>query len=137
MPNWLDVFPVGEQLCGNIEAESVFLVDIGGGPGHQCGALKERYPDMRGRIILQDTEDIMKEALFCPGVEAMVHDFWTEQPVKGISSRSSLRTKDWFVKTEGNILNVIQGPAHTTYGTSCMTGLTGNAFRSFRTSSQP
>ncbi|KAL8904742.1 MAG: hypothetical protein Q9207_003073 [Kuettlingeria erythrocarpa] len=83
MPSWLDVFPVREQLGGNIKAESVLLVDIGGGPGHQCVALKKRYPNLRGRIILQDTEDVIKEALFYPGIEAMVHDFWTEQPVKG------------------------------------------------------
>lgn len=89
MPTWLDVFPVEEHLCGSIQTESVLFVDIGGGPGHQCMAFKQRYPQIEGRIILQDTEDVIREALSIPGVEAMVHDFWTEQPIKGIQNSST------------------------------------------------
>lgn len=86
MPTWLDVFPVEKHLCGGIQTESVLFVDIGGGPGHQCMALKERYPQIERRIILQDTEAVIREALSIPGVEPMVHDFWTEQPIKGIQN---------------------------------------------------
>ncbi len=84
MPTWLDVFPVKEQLCVGIQTDSVLFVDIGGGPGHQCVALKERYPHVKGRIILQDTEEVIREALSIPGVEPMVHELWTEQPIKGM-----------------------------------------------------
>ena len=42
MPTWLDVVPVTEQLRVVTEADSVLFVDIGGGSGHQCAALKER-----------------------------------------------------------------------------------------------
>ncbi len=113
------------------------LVDIGGGPGHQCVALKKRYPDLRGRIGLQYTEDVIKEALFYPGIKAMVHDVWIKQPIKGIALASGPRSKDWIMEKEGKRLKLNYGPAHASYGTSCMTGLTGNASRSFGTSSQP
>lgn len=54
--SWLSVYPVARKV-GNWNAEDmsrVIYVNIGGGIGHQCKQFKEKYPDLPGRVILQD-----------------------------------------------------------------------------------
>ena len=90
MPTWLSVFPVEKETKGWNPKETVF-VDIGGGFGHQCLALKAQYPQLPGRVILQDliqVIEIAKDSLPPHNVEATVHDFFQPQVVKGIPCRS-------------------------------------------------
>ena len=82
-PTWLDVFPVEETLAKNIDPETPLFVDVGGGVGHQCAALKAHYPHVKGKVILQDLPQVLEQKLAIDGVEAMGTDFWKEQPVKG------------------------------------------------------
>lgn len=46
--------------------------------------MKERYPNLRGPLILQDQEVVLNAipAEDIPGVDKMPHDFFLEQPVK-------------------------------------------------------
>lgn len=88
MPTWLTVYPVGRETKEWDPDRPVF-VDVGGGLGHQCVALKAKYPDLRGRVILQDLPHAIEAALSTPGVQNMVHDFFSPQPVKGKSSASA------------------------------------------------
>ena len=81
--NWLDVVDFGKLAKGST-AETPVFVDIGGGIGHQCALLKHKLPDISGRVILQDLQMAIDHAIPTPGVENTNHDFWTEQPVKGI-----------------------------------------------------
>ena len=81
--DWLDVVPFA-KLCRNEEPEKAVFVDIGGSIGHQCAALKAKFPDLPGRIIYQDMAPVISMGLKIPGVEPMVHDFWTPQPVQGM-----------------------------------------------------
>ncbi|KAJ5751835.1 hypothetical protein N7520_008752 [Penicillium odoratum] len=82
--SWIDVIPVGDrvQSLGGDKERKVF-VDIAGSVGHQCVRLLARYPDLGGRVVLQDLEETFKRAPKIEGVDFMVHDFFTEQPVKG------------------------------------------------------
>lgn len=50
---------------------------------HTYMALREKYPDIPGRVILQDLPATVERALPTPGVENMAHDFFQPQPVKG------------------------------------------------------
>ena len=84
LPTWLDVVPF-EEISSNQDPETPIFVDVGGSIGHQCAALKARYPNIPGRIIYQDLPPVIPHGLKIPGVEPMVHDFWQEQPVKGKS----------------------------------------------------
>lgn len=59
----------------------MLFVDVGGGAGHKCMELKARYPALPGKVILQDRPETLAHAI--PTVESMVHDFFTEQPIKG------------------------------------------------------
>ncbi|KAI1744998.1 S-adenosyl-L-methionine-dependent methyltransferase [Xylaria scruposa] len=79
---WLQVYPVLKEAAGCLPERPLF-VSISGGVGHQCAQFKERYPELSGRVIVQDLSYSIVEALPTPGVEAIVHDFFEPQPIKG------------------------------------------------------
>jgi O-methyltransferase domain len=85
MATWLSVFPVEQETRGWDPQKPVFI-DIGGGIGHQCAELKAKYPELPGRVILQDLPHCIDHALPTPGVESTVADFFQPQPVKGMIS---------------------------------------------------
>ena len=80
---WLSIYPVEDETRG-WDPEAPVYVDIGGSIGHQCSAFKAKYPQLPGRVILQDLPHSIKYALRTPGVESMDHDIFKPQPVKGI-----------------------------------------------------
>jgi hypothetical protein len=67
--------------------DAVTLVDVGGGFGQAIMALKQAYPDVPGRFILQDLPKTIQKADVAKakevGFEPMVHDFFQPQPIKG------------------------------------------------------
>lgn len=83
--NWLDFFPFKKQLADGFQDgdDAVMLVDVGGAVGHEVQAIKNRYPDLPGKFVLQDLPDTLKQAVAVPGMQTMVHDFFTPQPLKG------------------------------------------------------
>lgn len=81
--SWLNVYPVHEETAGLTDPERALYVNVGGGIGHQCAQFREKYPDIPGRIILQDLPDTIARALPTAGVENMAHDFFEPQPVRG------------------------------------------------------
>jgi demethylsterigmatocystin 6-O-methyltransferase len=76
---WMDVYP----LVISSSPQQDFFVDIGGGLGHMCIALKERFLNISGRVILQDlpgtVDNLSPGQPFVP----IAHDYFDEQPVKG------------------------------------------------------
>jgi O-methyltransferase domain len=88
MPTWLSVYPVEEETKSWSPERPVF-VDVGGGLGHQCAALKGTYPELPGRVILQDLPHAIQVAMTTPGVEDTVHDFFQPQPVEGMISAAA------------------------------------------------
>ncbi|KAI0964899.1 S-adenosyl-L-methionine-dependent methyltransferase [Xylaria arbuscula] len=80
--SWLSVYPARE-LAGQPSPEDAVYVNIGGGIGHQCLHFKEKFPDIPGRIILQDLPHTIANALPCKGVEQMAYDFYEPQPIIG------------------------------------------------------
>ncbi|KAM3066195.1 hypothetical protein ACMFMG_012155 [Clarireedia jacksonii] len=84
-PNCFNFFPIEEE-CKNWPAEKPLFVDIGGASGQQCIAFQKRFPNLKGRIILQDLPGEIAHATsegIPEGIEAMVHDFYTPQVIKG------------------------------------------------------
>ncbi|KAF6237991.1 hypothetical protein HO173_004192 [Letharia columbiana] len=83
--SWLDYYPVEERLVEGTSVENViFMVDIGGGQGHDLKSLSDRYGDkgLPGRLILQDLVAGTRE-ISATSFESMVHNFFEPQPVKG------------------------------------------------------
>lgn len=83
LPIWLSVYPIDEETKGWNPENPVF-VDVGGGIGHQCLALRTKYPQLPGRVILQDLLPALEHALPMQNVEVLEHDFFQPQPIKGI-----------------------------------------------------
>lgn len=89
---WFDVdyYPVEERLVSGAShddgQDGVFLVDVGGGTGHDVKGLREAFKDrIPGKLVLQDRPEIIEHAVVGSGDVKMAHDFLTEQPVKGAS----------------------------------------------------
>lgn len=82
---WFTVFPFERELAG-FDGQHV-LVDVGGGFGHQCAALLGAFPQLKGKLVLQDLPQALAHlppGMTIPeGIEAVPHDFFQEQPVKG------------------------------------------------------
>ena len=83
---WLDIFPFKERLSNNLrnDQDAVVLVDVGGSQGRELVKFRERYPDIPGKLVLQDLPGPLN-GIKSPleGIEVMSHDFYTPQPVKG------------------------------------------------------
>ncbi|KAF2236503.1 S-adenosyl-L-methionine-dependent methyltransferase [Viridothelium virens] len=80
--SWLSVYPFAQEIDESGPSDVVF-VDVGGGAGHQCVELRKAFPELQGRVIVQDLEYPINKRLQHPGVEGMVHDAFKKQPVKG------------------------------------------------------
>ncbi|RWA05635.1 hypothetical protein EKO27_g9468 [Xylaria grammica] len=79
---WFDKYPIqGETRSW--DPNMPVWVDMGGNVGHYCALFKEKFPEVPGRVILQDIPLTIEKALRTPGVENMSHDFFEEQPIKG------------------------------------------------------
>ncbi|UPX16343.1 uncharacterized protein EKO05_0006751 [Ascochyta rabiei] len=81
LPTWLDAVSFDTEVANSSQPKDVVFVDVGGGNGAQCAALKKAFPKLQGRIILQDRPAVLEKALQVAGMETMAHDFLTEQPV--------------------------------------------------------
>ncbi|TPR01014.1 Transmembrane amino acid transporter family protein [Aspergillus niger] len=88
-PSWMDVgfYPVLSLVAeANISDQDVLLVDIGGSLGHDLSEFRRKWPQVPGRLILQDLPKVVEQARSMdldPAIELMTHDFFTEQPIKG------------------------------------------------------
>lgn len=89
--NWSEWFPA-DVLFGTSETgtsnDSVFMVDVGGGLGHDLSGFAKRYPDKKIRLVLQDQPEVINEARtqdtkLDSRIELSEHDFFKPQPVKG------------------------------------------------------
>lgn len=91
--DWLDFFPFEERIVHGFQHtdDAVLIVDIGGGLGHVIESLLDKYPGLEGRCILQDLPDTIKQINSArTGIEPMVHDFFTPQPIKSDSIISTI-----------------------------------------------
>lgn len=93
VPDWLSVFPVEDKCASWVKSagdSSALLVDVGGGLGHQCAGFRAKYPNLPGRVILQDQQHVVEHVSVSPAFESMAHDFWEPQPIQGRASNFSL-----------------------------------------------
>ncbi len=79
---WSDVIPI-ETEAANVDPDRALFVDIGGNIGHQSKRLRSKSPMLPGKVIVQDRLETVAVATPTPGVEFMVYDFFTPQPIHG------------------------------------------------------
>ncbi|PVH92227.1 putative O-methyltransferase, partial [Periconia macrospinosa] len=89
-PSWTDMYPVQERLITGLasEGDASALIDIGGGTGQTLEDFIKSTPQYTGKLVLQDLDEVISAAKSMgigdnKRVELQVHDFFTEQPVKG------------------------------------------------------
>ncbi|KAI1407192.1 putative sterigmatocystin 8-O-methyltransferase precursor [Hypoxylon sp. FL1857] len=88
LPIFLDVIDFQREFAQGSTPSTPLFVDVGGAVGHQCIALKKRFPELPGRIILQEQAHVIHQVKENPlpgfeGIEAEAYDFFTPQPIKG------------------------------------------------------
>ena len=83
--HWLDWFPFESELLSGASdsTERTLLVDVGGGDGHDLKEFLTRVPSSRGHLVLQDLPATIKNIKPPDGIQAMAHDFFKMQPIKG------------------------------------------------------
>lgn len=85
-PRWFfeEYYPLKGRLIEGAEKDTPFLVDVGGGSGHDIEDLRKAFEgQLPGKLILQDRPEIVELAKVDSSIESMAHDFMKEQPVKG------------------------------------------------------
>lgn len=91
---WIDLLPPDHTLISGASTDpsAAFIVDIGGGRGHDLARLLETHPQLPGRAILQDLPQTIaenrKRGTTTTPFEMTPHDFFTPQPIKGKKSPS-------------------------------------------------
>lgn len=95
---WIEWFPVESEILSAIqgvgsvenEANAPLVVDVGGNKGHDLERFLARFPQAKGRLVLQDLQSTIDNIQdLSPGIQAMPHDFFTPQPVKGEKRKQS------------------------------------------------
>jgi hypothetical protein len=69
--------------------DGIALVDVGGGKGHILNAIREMYPKMKGKSVLEDLKMVLEGGTVVPEHEVALqpYDFFKEiQPIKGKQS---------------------------------------------------
>lgn len=72
------ISPTAPQL-----SEKPFFVDVGGGYGHQCIQLGKQYPNLLGRLVLQDLPEAVEKLAPILGVKTEAYDFFQPQHITG------------------------------------------------------
>jgi hypothetical protein len=84
--NWSEWFPADVLFPKGSESSDVpFMVDVGGGLGHDLSAMAARYPDKTIRLIVEDLPSVIaetKEEKLDSRIELVEHDFFKPNPVK-------------------------------------------------------
>ena len=87
--SWFDphYFPVEMKIQDSgLNDGMALLVDVGGGLGHDAEAFRKSFPNLPGRLIVQDLPASIKQAApVGRGIEMMSHDFFSPQPIQGES----------------------------------------------------
>lgn len=87
--SWLDYCDIHQSLIDGYDASigDALFVDIGGSFGVVVQAFKRKYPDARGRFIVEDLPDVIDDIQeLDEGIERVKYDFLQPQPI--IKARS-------------------------------------------------
>ncbi|KAI4668844.1 uncharacterized protein J4E78_002672 [Alternaria triticimaculans] len=81
--SWVSSYPA-QDVVGDFKSadNSALLVDIGGGFGQHSVAFRKKFPDLPGRIVVQDVPSTLAHAPHVDGIEFQAHDFFTPQPIR-------------------------------------------------------
>uniref|UniRef100_A0A8H7N128 O-methyltransferase C-terminal domain-containing protein n=1 Tax=Bionectria ochroleuca TaxID=29856 RepID=A0A8H7N128_BIOOC len=86
-PLFFDVLDFQARFGTDCTSSTVLFIDIGGSTGSQSLKLRQRYPSLPGRVIIQDRPEVVQKAKSAldgtPNIELEVYDIFTPEPIKG------------------------------------------------------
>lgn len=89
-PLFFDALDFEKRFAQDTTSSTILFVDVGGSTGTQSLTFRQRYPDLQGRVLLQDRPEVIQQAKAelanVADIEAEVYDIFTPQPVKGMFS---------------------------------------------------
>ncbi|KAF9636479.1 hypothetical protein BFW01_g7375 [Lasiodiplodia theobromae] len=88
-PHWAEWFPVQDKLLDNsiLRPGAPVIVDVGGGRGHDIAGFRKHFPDLPGRLILQDQQPVLDSIIALDSsIEKHALDFFQ----RGACARSAL-----------------------------------------------
>lgn len=82
--NPANAYPWGDELGKlDIGDDDIAIVDVAGGKGHIMEEIRQRYPTIKGRFVVQDLPSTFEVAPIPPvGVEFMAYNIFTPQPIR-------------------------------------------------------
>ncbi|PSK34145.1 hypothetical protein B9Z65_8471 [Elsinoe australis] len=93
---WNEFYPIQERLLSDSPTDSTVLVDVGGSLGHDLIDTLKKFPQLKGRLVLQDRPEVIgsiKE--LTEGIEKQAHDFFTPQQVQAKAFYLHSVLHDW------------------------------------------
>ena len=87
--DWISAFDLLDNAVRDVsspepdQSEKPFFVDVGGGHGHQCVQLRNKYPNLKGHLVLQDLPHAVDQLPPIDGVKIMAQDFFEKQGIEG------------------------------------------------------
>ncbi|KAI0426971.1 putative O-methyltransferase [Xylaria sp. FL1042] len=106
--DWTEIYDTKILMSDfDTNGEVPLFVDVGGAHGVDVERLLNRYPDLpSGKLILQDTPDVIAMAKVSDKITILAHDFFTPQPVRGARAYfMHAILHDWDDSDAGRILN--------------------------------
>ncbi|KAI1465560.1 S-adenosyl-L-methionine-dependent methyltransferase [Daldinia caldariorum] len=87
-PAFFDVLDFATKFAQGATGETPLFIDVGGSMGAQCVEFRKRYPNLTGRVILQDLPTVIEQVKSKPlsgseRIETQPYDFFTPEPIKG------------------------------------------------------
>ena len=100
-----DWFPVKEVCLDGFDARKgeYCFVDVGAGKGHEAELVMTKFPDTKGKFVIQDLGFVIDDVTSLDErIERMAHDFTKPQPIKGnllhpfIFPLTTRKLRPWF-----------------------------------------
>lgn len=104
-------FPFGTGLKCDSEDE-VLIIDVGGGKGQALESIRKTYPELKGRMVVQDLPEVIADtetsAHLPSSIETMAADFFKPQPIRGAKAYFMRRIlHDWGDEASRTVLKNI------------------------------
>ena len=86
-PSWVEWFPIQERIIADADVttpDSVLLIDIAGGRGHDIEQLQSKFPQPEGKLVLEDLPAVIDDIKrLDPAIKRIKANFFQPQPVRG------------------------------------------------------
>ena len=129
--DWYDLYPVQHRLDEgkSLGPDDTLFVDVAGGLGHQAIAFRNTFPNLEGRVVVQDLKAGMQGHPEVEGVEFEEQDFFLPQSIQGGLHARSFTIRR--VREESSLLRS-KRLACTTFAGFYTTGRTNRRVISYR-----